>query len=300
MITKAQNDLQHYGMDSIISSTIIVRKLQGYSAAAITREIQKTHTNITYKTVLNFIRAHKQQRAGISQPFRGRKFVASEVEEIKSFISNIYATNNEVTSTTLMKMIKETLGYDVKRTMLKKFRKQLGFVCKSTKSGHLIRSVNQEKRLEFCTHMLDIKVCITVENTNIIEEERFRSLSPTVCSRTKAQYNWILIPESVLFKRTTIPNIQASIQGIDLLNWASDALTGLPESPDLNPIEKVWHQLKHYLRTEYKPVSKDTLIAGIRQFWKTRMTVDQCCRYIGHIHKVMKIVRDVNGEHSGE
>uniref|UniRef100_A0A1I7W7Y7 DDE_Tnp_ISL3 domain-containing protein n=1 Tax=Heterorhabditis bacteriophora TaxID=37862 RepID=A0A1I7W7Y7_HETBA len=65
-------------------------------------------------------------------------------------------------------------------------------------------------------------------------------------------------------------------------------------------IEKVWHQLKHYLRTEYKPVSKDTLIAGIRQFWKTCMTVDQCCRYIGQIHKAMKIVCDVNGEHSAE
>uniref|UniRef100_A0A1I7XAS7 DDE_3 domain-containing protein n=1 Tax=Heterorhabditis bacteriophora TaxID=37862 RepID=A0A1I7XAS7_HETBA len=55
--------------------------------------------------------------------------------------------------------------------------------------------------------------------------------------------------------RTTIANIQA-------------------KSPDLNPIEKVWHQLKHYLRTEYKLVPKDTLIAGLHQFWKTRMTME--------------------------
>uniref|UniRef100_A0A1I7X5A9 DDE_3 domain-containing protein n=1 Tax=Heterorhabditis bacteriophora TaxID=37862 RepID=A0A1I7X5A9_HETBA len=69
---------------------------------------------------------------------------------------------------------------------------------------------------------------------------------------------------------------------------------------NLNPIEKVWHQLKHYLRSEYKPTTKEELMDGIRHFWKTFMTVDQCRRYVGHIQKVMKIVQSVNGDHSGE
>ena len=34
-----------------------------------------------------------------------------------------------------------------------------------------------------------------------------------------------------------------------------------PESPDLNPIELVWHELKHFLRTLVKPTTKDELIA---------------------------------------
>ena len=36
-----------------------------------------------------------------------------------------------------------------------------------------------------------------------------------------------------------------------------------PKSPDLNPIESVWHELKEYLRREIKPANKSELIDGI-------------------------------------
>jgi transposase len=42
-----------------------------------------------------------------------------------------------------------------------------------------------------------------------------------------------------------------------------------PESPDLNPIENLWHELKEYLRREVKPSTKKELIDGINQFWHT-------------------------------
>ena len=34
------------------------------------------------------------------------------------------------------------------------------------------------------------------------------------------------------------------------------------ESPDLNPIEILWHELKEYLRRVVKPRTKDQLISG--------------------------------------
>ena len=40
-----------------------------------------------------------------------------------------------------------------------------------------------------------------------------------------------------------------------------------PESPDLNPIENMWHELKEFLRREVKPRTKDELVDGIQQFW---------------------------------
>ena len=55
-----------------------------------------------------------------------------------------------------------------------------------------------------------------------------------------------------------------------------------PESPDLNPIENLWHELKEYLRREVKPKSKEQLINGIEQFWAT-VDASKCCRYINHI-----------------
>ena len=35
------------------------------------------------------------------------------------------------------------------------------------------------------------------------------------------------------------------------------------ESPDCNPIENVWHEMKEYLRREVKPTTKQQLIDGV-------------------------------------
>jgi len=39
------------------------------------------------------------------------------------------------------------------------------------------------------------------------------------------------------------------------------------ESPDLNPIENLWHELKEFIRREVKPHTKDELVEGIKRFW---------------------------------
>ncbi len=69
-------------------------------------------------------------------------------------------------------------------------------------------------------------------------------------------------------------------------------------SPDLNPIENVWGSMKQYLRTEVKPKTVGELKSGIKTFWKT-LTPDVCRKYIGHLHKVIPKVIEVNGEASG-
>lgn len=58
------------------------------------------------------------------------------------------------------------------------------------------------------------------------------------------------------------------------VNWWKTA----PESPDLNPLENLWHELKEFIRREVKPHSKDELVEGILRFWKT-VDVDKCSRY---------------------
>ena len=40
-----------------------------------------------------------------------------------------------------------------------------------------------------------------------------------------------------------------------------------PESPDLNPIENLWHERKEFLRREVKPKMKDELVEDIVHFW---------------------------------
>ena len=71
-----------------------------------------------------------------------------------------------------------------------------------------------------------------------------------------------------------------------------------PECPDLNSIENLWHEMKHYIRMTAKPRNKEELFQAIQSFWAT-VTPAKCCRYIDHLKKVMPRVIEVNGEATG-
>ena len=70
------------------------------------------------------------------------------------------------------------------------------------------------------------------------------------------------------------------------------------ESPDLNPIENLWHELKDYLRGVIKPKNKQELIDGILTFWGT-IDEHKCCKYIGHLKKVILKVIEKGGDATG-
>ena len=69
------------------------------------------------------------------------------------------------------------------------------------------------------------------------------------------------------------------------------------ESPDCNPIENLWHELKEYNRRVIKPKTKDELI-GIKKFWET-VPVAKCVKYINHLKKVLPKVVEFNGAATG-
>ena len=71
-----------------------------------------------------------------------------------------------------------------------------------------------------------------------------------------------------------------------------------PESPDMNPIENLWHELKEFIRGQVKPTTKDELIDGILKFWDM-VDVHKCSRYINHLKKVLPKVIEVGGEPTG-
>lgn len=70
------------------------------------------------------------------------------------------------------------------------------------------------------------------------------------------------------------------------------------ESPDCNPIENLWHELKEYIRREVKPMNKQELVDGINSFWAT-VDVYKCRRYIHHLQKVLPKVIETNGDATG-
>lgn len=80
------------------------------------------------------------------------------------------------------------------------------------------------------------------------------------------------------------------------INWWKT----LPKSPDLNPIELVWHELKHFLRNAVKPQTKEELIDGITRFWAEKVNVKKCTTYTGHMHKVLPLVVASKGRAFGK
>lgn len=71
-----------------------------------------------------------------------------------------------------------------------------------------------------------------------------------------------------------------------------------PESPDMNPIENLWHELKEFIRGVVKPKNKQELVDGIVEFWAS-VDVYKCRRYINHLKKVLPKVIEVRGEPTG-
>ena len=68
-----------------------------------------------------------------------------------------------------------------------------------------------------------------------------------------------------------------------------------PESPDLNPIERVWGELKTHVNTVSKPKTQGELVAAIKLFWAT-LTPERCCRYIDKIYQVIPAVVEARGD----
>ena len=70
------------------------------------------------------------------------------------------------------------------------------------------------------------------------------------------------------------------------------------ESPDMNPTENLWHELKHFLRMVVKPSNKEELVVEIQRSWDS-ITPEKCQRYIGHLKKVLPAVVEREGRASG-
>ena len=70
------------------------------------------------------------------------------------------------------------------------------------------------------------------------------------------------------------------------------------ESPDLNPIECLWHELKHFIRAKVKPKTKRELIDGINLFWDS-IDVAKCQKYVYHLKKVIPEVIHCEGRATG-
>jgi transposase len=81
--------------------------------------------------------------------------------------------------------------------------------------------------------------------------------------------------------------------------FPGDGTTWPANSPDLNPIENVWAEMKRYIHSlpEY-PKDRDTMVYQLKKFWKT-MTIERCRSYIEGYDSRLKAVIEQKGDTSG-
>ena len=125
-----------------------------------------------------------------------------------------------------------------------------------------------------------------------------RYLYTNILQQTLLPFIEAVYPDSHRFMADNDPKHSSNyakdfLQNDDVNWWRTPA-----ESPDLNPIENVGHEMKEYMRREVKPTTKEELVQGILQFWET-VVVAKCTKYIQHLKKVIPKVIELNGEPTG-
>jgi transposase len=75
---------------------------------------------------------------------------------------------------------------------------------------------------------------------------------------------------------------------VDFIDWP-------PYSPDLNPIENIWHWMKHVLESEY-PVcnSAEEIESRFFEIWQ-RITPEMCANYCEHYERRLEAVIEAKG-----
>lgn len=72
------------------------------------------------------------------------------------------------------------------------------------------------------------------------------------------------------------------------------------QSPDLNPIEMVWNDMKIFIKEKVKPKNALELRNGIYEFWNTKVTVAYCNAKIDHVkNKVIDEIINLKGKPTG-
>ncbi|KAK6027231.1 hypothetical protein OSTOST_06741 [Ostertagia ostertagi] len=185
-------------------------------------------------------------------------------------IERCYKNNSSTTAIDVVNRLK-TRGIMVSTTHIKRLRQKLGFKKTTTKYCHTIRDANKLARLDFCREMLEGGVgfsdCVFTDECTV---QSYCRLVQDNAPPHKSRYT------SEMLK-----------------NWGVDTLAWPAESPDLNPIELVWGNMKNSIRKQGIR-TLDGLKVAIAQYWKT-LTPEVCSKYIGGIRKRMERIIEQGG-----
>jgi len=227
---------------------------------------------------------------------------------VQQIIEDAMREDDETTATQLQAKLTSHEIYVSLATILRS-RKQLQWVYRGSAYCQLIRHENKEKRLNWArTFLHDSFDNVIWSDETTVQLETHRRF----CYRkehvwggiSKQGATQVCIFEGIMaaplyceiLQRTLLPFLQEKFPPPTTHRFMQDndpkhtsraaqefyAKSGInwwrtpAESPDVNPIENFWHELKEYIRREVKPRNKQELVNGITRFWAT-IDVHKCC-----------------------
>ncbi|KAI8484403.1 hypothetical protein Bbelb_378360 [Branchiostoma belcheri] len=275
--------------------------MRGYGPVAIERVLKEEDLRGCRQTVSKYLDSLKTDGA-IVYPRPGQHGIGKMQVVHLNFIDDAMKNNDELTAPDLQRLLFDRFGLSVSVATVKRHRYAIGWV---------IREANRNARLLWCQQMLldgesfdDViwsdETIIYLDSHAKVDPDYNQKLKPRPKHPTKV-YAWAGISKKgrtpiLVFKDPKHTSAKASkvMRAWGINWWRTPA-----ESPDLNPIENAWHQMKAHIRKNVKPRNQDQLAEAVASFWKTYMTQEQCCRYINHLYKVMPVVVARRGFPSG-
>ncbi|KAL4461769.1 hypothetical protein ABPG72_017970 [Tetrahymena utriculariae] len=218
-------------------------------------------------------------------------------QKIKKFMSK----QHKITASIIKKKVK----LEASLSTIKRYLKREEYIYSKICTVPILTEVQKKNRVYFCEkHKKDnLKDAVFVDECSI---ETYTSSKKTWMKKgqiqhvpkpkhplkvhiwgdfkeepTKMERNKI---KKILLFQDKDPKHTASISTNFLkdnkINWVSDWPAN---SPDLNPIENVWHYLKSKIQEDF-PTNKNTLINSIKKQWKT-VTPELCQKYMNSWEK---------------
>ena len=143
---------------------------------------------------------------------------------------------------------------------------------KTSSKVHVWAGISRRGRTEIC----------------IFEGIMDRFLFTEILERTLVPFIESKFPDSHHFMQDNDPKHRSIYAKDYLVNNGINWWKTPAESPDLNPIENLWHEMKEFSRREVKPWTKQELIDGILKFWET-VSVEKCNKYINHFNTPVRL-----------
>ncbi|GMT29836.1 hypothetical protein PFISCL1PPCAC_21133, partial [Pristionchus fissidentatus] len=98
-----------------------------------------------------------------------------------------------------------------------------------------------------------------------------------------------------VFQQDMAPCHTAKDTKAKITEWGIKTAPWAPASPDMNPIEYVWKDMKHWIGKNRNPKTRSAIQDAALFYWQNILTKERCRAHITHVIENMEHIKRCNG-----